>query len=146
MHRDDGSAPNRRGTETRTGNTRGTARGDGAKRNGRGGGGRDGSARDGDSGGSRRRRGGGGRGREGRGRRRNDRGQYVDAVTEQEILALFEETPGPVLTTSDLAEVYDMTTEGARRKLNDLCDAGILDRRKTGRTRVYWRIDDRATA
>ena len=62
-------------------------------------------------------------------------------MTEEEILELFSEIPGPVLTTTDLAETYDMTTEGARRKLNDLCDTGVLDRRKTGRTRVYWRID-----
>jgi len=67
-------------------------------------------------------------------------------VTETEVLDLFEQIPGPVITTTDLAETYDMTTEGARRKLNDLCDVGALDRRKTGRTRVYWRIDDRANA
>jgi predicted ArsR family transcriptional regulator len=67
-------------------------------------------------------------------------------VTETEVLDLFEQIPGPVVTTTDLAETYDMTTEGARRKLNDLCDAGVLDRRKTGRTRVYWRVDDRANA
>lgn len=67
-------------------------------------------------------------------------------MTETEVLDLFEQIPGPVVTTTDLAETYDMTTEGARRKLNDLCDAGVLDRRKTGRTRVYWRVDDRANA
>ena len=67
-------------------------------------------------------------------------------MTEEEVLELLERVPGPVLTTTDLAEAYDMTTEGARRKLNDLCDAGFLDRRKTGRTRVYWRIDGQANA
>lgn len=65
-------------------------------------------------------------------------------MTETEVLDLFEQIPGPVITTTDLAETYDMTTEGAKRKLNDLCDAGLLDRRKTGRTHVYWRVDDRA--
>ncbi|WP_186007729.1 hypothetical protein [Halanaeroarchaeum sulfurireducens] len=87
----------------------------------------------------------GGEGRRGR-RRRDDQGQYVDTVTEEEVLELLETVPGPVLTTTDLAEAYDMTTEGARRKLNDLCDAGFLDRRKTGRTRVYWRIDGQTNA
>lgn len=72
-------------------------------------------------------------------RRRNDRGQYVETVSEAEILDLLDRIPGPVLTTSDLADTFDITTEGARRKLNDLCDAGLLDRRKSGQTRVYWR-------
>ena len=74
-------------------------------------------------------------------RRRNDRGQYVSKVAEDDILDLLDTIPGPVITTTDVAETFDMTTEGARRKLNDLCDEGILDRRKSGQTRVYWRID-----
>jgi hypothetical protein len=79
--------------------------------------------------------------RRGRRRRRNDRGQYVEEVTADDILELFDRLPGPVLTTTDIAERYDITTEGARRKLNDLCGDGVLDRRKTGQTRVYWRVD-----
>lgn len=75
------------------------------------------------------------------GRRRNERGQYVETVTDEDILAVLSRVPGPVITTTDLAERFDITTEGARRKLNDLCDAGVLDRRKTGQTRVYWRVE-----
>ena len=83
-----------------------------------------------------------GRSKPGEGRRRrNDRGQYVETVTDEDILALLEQLPGPVITTTDVAETFDMTTEGARRKLNDLCEAGVLDRRKSGQTRVYWQID-----
>jgi|GEM_PF-3228880 len=79
------------------------------------------------------------RGRE-RSRQRNERGQYVDKMSESEILALLERLPGPVIATTDVAEHFDSTTEGARRKLNDLCDQGVLDRRKVGNTRVYWKI------
>ena len=87
-----------------------------------------------------------GNGRKGRGsgsggRRRNDRGQYVERVSDEDILQVLSQIPGPVITTTDLAERFDITTEGARRKLNDLCDAGVLDRRKTGQTRIYWRVD-----
>lgn len=81
-------------------------------------------------------------GRSGKRRRRNDQGQYVERMTETEILDLFEVVPGPVIATTDVAEHFESTTEGARRKLNDLCDAGVLDRRKVGGTRVYWRTDD----
>lgn len=80
-----------------------------------------------------------------RSRRRNDRGQYVERMTEEEILDLLERLPGPVIATTDVAEHFDSTTEGARRKLNDLCDAGRLDRRKVGGTRVYWRTDAAGT-
>jgi DeoR/GlpR family transcriptional regulator of sugar metabolism len=65
----------------------------------------------------------------------------VETVTDEDILDLLTHLPGPVITTTDVAETFDMTTEGARRKLNDLCDEGVLDRRKSGQTRVYWRID-----
>ncbi|MEF8772536.1 hypothetical protein [Halodesulfurarchaeum sp.] len=82
-----------------------------------------------------------GHGEGGRSRRRNERGQYVEQMTETEILDLFETIPGPVIATTDVAEHFDSTTEGARRKLNDLCDEGLLDRRKVGGTRVYWQID-----
>jgi ribosomal protein S25 len=81
-----------------------------------------------------------GRGRQGGGRRRNDRGQFVETVDEAAILDLLERLPGPVITTTDVADRYDITTEGARRKLNDLCADGVLDRRKSGQTRVYWRV------
>ncbi|MFB6114122.1 MAG: hypothetical protein ABEJ58_08495 [Halodesulfurarchaeum sp.] len=40
-----------------------------------------------------------------------------------------------------MSEHFDITTEAARRKLNDLCEDGILDRRTSGRMRVYWRTD-----
>lgn len=62
-------------------------------------------------------------------------------MTETEILDLLETLPGPVIATTDVAEHFDSTTEGARRKLNDLCDRDLLERRKVGNTRVYWRTD-----
>ncbi|MFW6384333.1 MAG: hypothetical protein ACOCZC_02935 [Halodesulfurarchaeum sp.] len=83
----------------------------------------------------------GGTGSRGESRRRNDRGQYVEQMTEEEILSLLDHVPGPVIATSDVAEHFDSTTEGARRKLNDLCDRGLLDRRKVGGTRVYWKAE-----
>lgn len=110
----------------------------------------DGRHADGDCSGGRKheKAGRGGRGKGGRrggrsgGRRRNDRGQYVETTTDEDLIALLERLPGPVITTSDVAETFDITTEGARRKLNDLCDRGILDRRKSGQTRLYWQVGE----
>ncbi|MDZ7849502.1 MAG: hypothetical protein U5K70_01360 [Halodesulfurarchaeum sp.] len=80
-----------------------------------------------------------------RSRRRNERGQYVERMSEEEIFDLLDRVPGPVIATTDVAAHFDSTTEGARRKLNDLCDADRLDRRKVGGTRVYWRTDAEGT-
>lgn len=94
-------------------------------------------ARAGHSGGERK-----GRSNGERDRRRNERGQYVEEMTKSEILDLFERVPGPVIATTDVAKHFDSTTEGARRKLNDLCDDNLLDRRKVGGTSVYWRREE----
>ena len=77
----------------------------------------------------------------GESRRRNDRGQYVEEMTEEEILSLLDRVPGPVIATTDVADHFDSTTEGARRKLNALCDRDVLNRRKVGGTRVYWKAE-----
>jgi len=56
-----------------------------------------------------------------------------------QVLRYFIETPDPVLFTSEIADRMDMTTEGARHRLNNLVDEGYLHTKKPGhRTRVYW--------
>ena len=55
---------------------------------------------------------------------------------------MFDAVEGPVVTTTDVSDVLGITTEGARRKLNDLVTDGALRRRKTGRTVVYWRTGE----
>jgi hypothetical protein len=149
-------AGGRRGAESRSGqqkDSRGRRAGDGGEGGSQRSGGHQQSAGkrggDGEGKGGGRSEGGGRqggrgqrRGRSGEGRRRrNERGQYVETVGDEEILDLLDRLPGPVITTTDLAETFDITTEGARRKLNDLCDEGVLDRRKSGQTRVYWRVE-----
>jgi hypothetical protein len=43
-----------------------------------------------------------------------------------------------VVTSSDVADALDCTTEAARQKLTRLYDRGEVDKRKTGRTTVWW--------
>ncbi|CCQ33962.1 hypothetical protein HLRTI_002227 [Halorhabdus tiamatea SARL4B] len=47
------------------------------------------------------------------------------------------------MTTTDVGDVLGITTEAARGKLNELVGNGILRRRKTGRTVVYWETKER---
>ncbi len=51
----------------------------------------------------------------------------------------FDAVRGPVVTSSDVADLFNITPESARQKLSALYEAGLVDRRKSGRTVVYWR-------
>jgi DNA-binding FadR family transcriptional regulator len=72
-------------------------------------------------------------------RERNDSGRYVETVGADDVLGTFDTVDGPVITSTDVAEHLECTTEAARQKLKRLVDDGTLARRRTGRTFVYWR-------
>ena len=74
-------------------------------------------------------------------RERDDTGQYVETVGLEDVLHVFDDVRGPVITSSDVADALDCTTEAARQKLTRLYNRGVVDKRKTGRTVVYWRTD-----
>lgn len=74
-------------------------------------------------------------------RERNDSGRYVETVGPTDVLATFDAVDGPVITSTDVAEQLDCTTEAARQKLKQLVEDDILARRRTGRTFVYWIVD-----
>jgi hypothetical protein len=72
-------------------------------------------------------------------RERSDAGTFVEKVTLDAVRGVFGEVRGPVITSSDVADQLNCTTEAARQKLTRLYDRGEVDKRKTGRTVVYWR-------
>lgn len=74
-------------------------------------------------------------------RDRDETGKYVESATLEDVLGLFDEINSPAITSSDVAERFDITTEAARQKLTRLVDRGDLKRRKSGRTVLYWRPD-----
>jgi len=75
-------------------------------------------------------------------RERNDSGQFAGTVTLEDVAGVFDHVRGPVITSSDVANQFDCTTESARQKLTRLYDQGRVDKRKTGRVVVYWRTDN----
>ena len=75
-------------------------------------------------------------------RERDDSGQYVETVSLDAVLDVFEQVAGPIITSGDVAAALDCTTEAARQKLLQLHEDGELGKRKAGRTLVYWRLDD----
>lgn len=86
-------------------------------------------------------------GKRGRGRRRKRRGErlrgedgtFAEAASPEEVMEAFDAVRGPVVTSSDVADLFNITPESARQKLSALYEAGLVDRRKSGRTVVYWR-------
>jgi len=48
---------------------------------------------------------------------------------------------GPVILSADVADHFGVTRETARRKLKQLSDRDVLDRRKVSRRVIYWRAD-----
>ena len=81
-------------------------------------------------------------------RRRRADGRFVETVELDDVLTVFGTVDGPVVTTTDVADEFGLSTEAARTKLNDLVASGDLRRRETGRTVVYWQsaTDERAAA
>ena len=75
-------------------------------------------------------------------RERGDSGEFVPTVTPERVLAVFDAVEGPVVTSSDVADELDCTTEAARRALEELRENGRLARRKTAGRLIYWREDD----
>ncbi len=71
-------------------------------------------------------------------RARDAKGRFTEEITDDDLQEAFETVRGPVVTTTDVADVLGISTEAARQKLNALVDTGELKRRKTGRTVLYW--------
>ncbi len=77
---------------------------------------------------------------------RNEQGRYVRTLTDERVFEAFDAVEGPVITTRDVADRLDCTQEAARQRLSELVDRGLLGRRKTGRTIVYWRTESTGDA
>jgi response regulator of citrate/malate metabolism len=60
-------------------------------------------------------------------------------VTDEEILAVFEESEYPFVTAPEVAEEVGMTSAGVRNRLFKLVDDGAVETRKVGaRARCFW--------
>lgn len=75
-------------------------------------------------------------------RERNEAGRYVESVTPETVLRLFDEVEGPALTSGDVRERYDVTSETAKRKLQTLEERGLVGSRTASGRTIYWRIKD----
>lgn len=74
-------------------------------------------------------------------KKRSESGDFVEVTSPEDVLAVFNEVEGPIVTTGDVAEALDCSRETARRKLEQLSEQGRVGRRKTAGRVVYWRLD-----
>lgn len=61
-----------------------------------------------------------------------------ETVSDAEILALFSESSDPFLSTSEIANDLDFSNEGARKRLYNLSEDGLLDFKRVGRSPAWW--------
>ncbi|WP_246986356.1 helix-turn-helix domain-containing protein [Halorientalis marina] len=68
-------------------------------------------------------------------------GTYVEEVTLDTVLSVFEQADIPVLTASEVAEKLDCSRPSAYNKLETLTENGELHKKKVGaRAVVYIRL------
>ena len=72
-------------------------------------------------------------------REHGETGEFVETVTLDDVLAVFDAVEGPVILSADVADELDCSRETARRKLETLHDRGDLEWRKVARRVIYWR-------
>ncbi|MFB9807317.1 transcriptional regulator [Haladaptatus pallidirubidus] len=77
---------------------------------------------------------------------RTDSGHYAETITLERVFRVFDQIEGPTITSRDVADVLDCSTEAARQKLGQLHEQGRIHRRKSGRTVLWWRADDAQAA
>lgn len=64
-------------------------------------------------------------------------------VTDEELLAVFQRTDDPVLSTAEIADELPIKRRATLTRLRRLADNGVLSRKQTGgRNTVWWPTTD----
>ena len=75
-------------------------------------------------------------------RKRGDGGEFVDEVEPEDVLEVFDEVPGSVVTSADVADALSCSDETARKKLDALVEDGKAKKRASAGRNLYWLTDD----
>lgn len=71
-------------------------------------------------------------------RERDDRGQFVETISLDDVISAVRGSSSPVATAKEVADELDCSAEAARQKLLALRDQGIVSRRTVGAGAVVW--------
>lgn len=61
-----------------------------------------------------------------------------ETISDTEILRYFEESDEPFLSTGEMADMLGFSKTGARKRLYELSEEGLLDFKRVGRSPVFW--------
>lgn len=75
-------------------------------------------------------------------RERNERGRFVESVSPDTVLEVIQQAEDPIVTAKEVGDKLGCTSEGARQKLLQLQDQGMVARRKVGAGAVVWWLID----
>ena len=78
-------------------------------------------------------------------RDRAETGEFTESITLAAVVDAIRRAEGPVVTTRDVADALDCSTEAARLKLTALAETGRVDRRTVGARAVVWWLTERET-
>ncbi|WP_133412141.1 MarR family transcriptional regulator [Halalkaliarchaeum desulfuricum] len=67
-------------------------------------------------------------------------------ATESGIIRAFKESSDPFLTTTELAEQFDMTRQGMAKRLDRLAERGVLTRKSCGSGYGWWLDQESSTS
>lgn len=71
-------------------------------------------------------------------RSRNERGQFADELSEQEILKLFDREEAPFLTAPEIASEFGVTRQAVTYRLKQMQEKDLVGRKKSGASAVGW--------
>lgn len=73
--------------------------------------------------------------------RDREEGRFTETVSLEDVLSVFDDVEGPVVTSGDVADYLDCSRETARRKLRELEESGRASSRKTAGRVIWWLTD-----
>lgn len=59
-------------------------------------------------------------------------------ISDEEILHVFKESEDAFLTAGEIADTFGYTNQGIIKRLNDLHDRGLVERKEAGGRAVGW--------
>jgi predicted transcriptional regulator len=71
-------------------------------------------------------------------RPRDEGGRFVEELSEQGILKLFDRADAPFLTAPEIAEKFDVTRQAVNYRLRQMKEKGLVSHKKTGARSVGW--------
>lgn len=66
-----------------------------------------------------------------------------DEISYDRVLELFRRADYPVLTSTDVAQAFDISQQAAYKRLRKLHERGEIKRREAGANAVVWWIPER---